>query len=156
MISNWRTFRSIVVTMIATLHTKQLPEPSLCTRDGDLHFKVSFTDPQTVILGPRVSTNRLRRIAVNLASFAVVLGVVLCWFVAPHVSYRRRDALCALIPFYAFWFVARMGWRLAYLPYRDWLPRDDERPTWRLVMHPARPGRWAHVAAPSPDRATAA
>jgi hypothetical protein len=57
----------------------------------------------------------------------VVLSGLL-WFVTPLVSYRRRDALCGLIPFYNIWFVARIAWRLAYLPHRDWDPRPDERP----------------------------
>ncbi|GAA1788269.1 hypothetical protein GCM10009682_08000 [Luedemannella flava] len=83
------------------------------------------------------------RISLGLANMLV--PVLLLAFVTPLVSYRRRDALCALIPFYNIWFTARIAWRLAYLPYHDWLPRDDERADWQLVRHPADPARLAHV-----------
>ncbi|GAA1748327.1 hypothetical protein [Luedemannella helvata] len=80
-----------------------------------------------------------------LGALRLLRPVVMLWFTAPLVSYRRRDALCGLIPFYSLWFGARIAWRLAYLPYRDWLPRPDEHPHWRLVEHPARPGQLAHL-----------
>jgi uncharacterized membrane protein len=49
----------------------------------------------------------------------VVLAPLVAWL-APKVSYRRRDALIAP------WAFAVIAWRIAYLPYRDWPPRDDE------------------------------
>jgi hypothetical protein len=44
----------------------------------------------------------------------------------PLVSYRRRDSLLVLIPFYAIYLAGRVGFRLANLPARDWPPRPDE------------------------------
>jgi hypothetical protein len=41
-------------------------------------------------------------------------------WLAPKVSYRRRDAL------FAPWVFLIAAWRITYLPYRDWPPRDDE------------------------------
>ena len=54
----------------------------------------------------------------NLASWAIP-ALVVAWL-GPTVSYRRRDAL--LGPLFL-WVVA---WRVTFLPYRDWPPRDDE------------------------------
>jgi hypothetical protein len=45
----------------------------------------------------------------------------------PLVSYRRRDWLImAIIPFWNAALAAKVGWRLANLPARDWRPRPDE------------------------------
>jgi hypothetical protein len=42
-------------------------------------------------------------------------------------QYRRRDSLLmALFPFMNFVLAAKVGWRLANLPSRDWRPRPDE------------------------------
>ncbi|SNS54953.1 hypothetical protein [Actinoplanes regularis] len=41
-------------------------------------------------------------------------------WLAPKVSYRRRDAL--LGP----WMLGIIAWRISYLPYHDWSPRDDQ------------------------------
>jgi len=49
----------------------------------------------------------------------VLLAPFVAWL-APKVSYRRRDAL------FAPWAFLIVAWRVAYLPYRDWAPRDDE------------------------------
>ncbi|WP_305782925.1 hypothetical protein [Symbioplanes lichenis] len=48
---------------------------------------------------------------------------------APHGSYRRRDAVLGLVPLYGWYLVAVLSWRLALLPLRDWEPRADE--LWR-------------------------
>jgi len=48
---------------------------------------------------------------------------------APHASYRRRDAWQGLVPLLGWYLIAVMAWRVALLPYRDWEPRDDEM--WR-------------------------
>jgi hypothetical protein len=48
---------------------------------------------------------------------------------APHGSYRPRDAWLGLIPIYGWYLVCVLCWRVALLPYRDWDPRDDE--LWR-------------------------
>ncbi|KQX66184.1 hypothetical protein ASD06_07345 [Angustibacter sp. Root456] len=58
---------------------------------------------------------------------ALAALVVLMWFVLPLVSYRRRDALMVLIPFYGLWIIGMAFYRLTGLPYRDWRPRPDER-----------------------------
>ena len=69
-------------------------------------------------------------LAVQDATGSDDLAGLAAWFfsapfavwLAPKVSYRRRDAL--LGP----WMIAIIAWRIAYLPYRDWPPRDDEVP----------------------------
>ena len=48
---------------------------------------------------------------------------------APHTSYRRRDAWLGLLPLVGWYLLALMSWRVALLPYRDWEPRADE--LWR-------------------------
>ncbi|BCJ54640.1 hypothetical protein Asp14428_61150 [Actinoplanes sp. NBRC 14428] len=48
---------------------------------------------------------------------------------APHCSYRRRDALAGLVPFYGWYLISVLAWRSALLPLRDWEPRPDE--LWR-------------------------
>jgi hypothetical protein len=48
---------------------------------------------------------------------------------APHSSYRRRDAWLALVPLLGWYLSALMAWRVALLPLRDWEPRSDE--LWR-------------------------
>jgi hypothetical protein len=43
------------------------------------------------------------------------------------VSYRSVDVLLLLfVPIWPFVVAWRVGWRLAFLPYRDWQPRPDE------------------------------
>jgi hypothetical protein len=45
----------------------------------------------------------------------------------PRVSYRRRDWLVILaVPIWQWVLAFRVGYRLAFLPYRDWQPRPDE------------------------------
>jgi hypothetical protein len=63
---------------------------------------------------------------VDVSILALVVAVM--WFVLPRVAYRRRDVLMVLIPGYGIWVAARAFSRLAALPFRDWRPRDDERP----------------------------
>ena len=48
---------------------------------------------------------------------------------APHASYRRRDAWLGLVPLLSWYLIAVLAWRVAFLPYRDWEPRTDEM--WR-------------------------
>jgi hypothetical protein len=52
------------------------------------------------------------------------------------VSYRRRDAVAWVIPVLGLLLMARLAWRLASLPYRDWPPRTDE--VGRCRQTPAR------------------
>ncbi|MBM7086643.1 MULTISPECIES: hypothetical protein [Micromonospora] len=58
--------------------------------------------------------------------FVPVPAAATAWL-APRVSYRRRDALLWLVGpgLYVFAIVA---WRVASLPHRDWEPRPDELP----------------------------
>ena len=45
----------------------------------------------------------------------------------PLVSYRRRDWLfISFVPIWGFVVAARVGWRIANLPNRDWPRRPDE------------------------------
>jgi hypothetical protein len=48
---------------------------------------------------------------------------------APHASYRRRDAWLGLLPLSGWYLLCVLAWRVALLPYRDWEPRGDE--LWR-------------------------
>ena len=48
---------------------------------------------------------------------------------APHTSYRRRDAWQGLVPLWGWYLACVLSWRAASLPYRDWEPRGDEM--WR-------------------------
>jgi hypothetical protein len=54
------------------------------------------------------------------------LGV---YVLAPHSSYRRRDAVLGLVPLLGWYLACVLSWRVALLPYRDWEPRADE--LWR-------------------------
>jgi hypothetical protein len=54
----------------------------------------------------------------NLAAWILAAPFVV--WLAPKVSYRRRDAL------FGPWVFLIVAWRITYLPYRDWPPRDDE------------------------------
>lgn len=62
-------------------------------------------------------------------------------WLAPRVSYRRRDALLWLVGpgLYIF---AVIAWRLAFLPYRDWTPRPDEASRIRWLRDPQHAGLW--------------
>jgi hypothetical protein len=48
---------------------------------------------------------------------------------APHTSYRRRDAWQGLVPVWGWYLACVLSWRAALLPLRDWEPRTDE--LWR-------------------------
>ena len=63
---------------------------------------------------------------------------VAMWFVLPRVAYRRRDAVLVLVPFLGWGLAALAAWRGSALPYRDWRPRDDERPRLRQVQGSSR------------------
>lgn len=77
-----------------------------------------------------------------LADFGwIAVPVAATAWLAPRVSYRRRDAL--------WWFVgpgpyifAVIAWRLAFLPYRDWAPRPGEASRACWLRDPRRPGMW--------------
>lgn len=69
-----------------------------------------------------------------LGFWAIVVPFVVRF--APLVSYRRRDAVAAP------WLVFRIAWRLAYLPFRDWPPRDDEVGEARFLRAAEFGDRW--------------
>ncbi|GAA4187705.1 hypothetical protein GCM10023074_00590 [Microbispora amethystogenes] len=49
------------------------------------------------------------------------------FFLTPKVSYRRRDCLMYLVPFFGvFVFPFIIFWRVVRLPLRDWPLRPDE------------------------------
>jgi hypothetical protein len=62
-----------------------------------------------------------------LVTFGWSAGAV--YLLAPHGSYRHRDALPALVPLVGWYLTCVLSWRVALLPYRDWEPRGDE--LWR-------------------------
>jgi hypothetical protein len=70
------------------------------------------------------------KVAVQDAAGSHDLAGLAAWFfsalfvvwLAPKVSYRRRDALLGPC------MIGIIVWRIAYLPYRDWPPREDEVP----------------------------
>ncbi|HET9518966.1 MAG TPA: hypothetical protein VFO77_14690 [Actinoplanes sp.] len=66
-----------------------------------------------------------------LLDFTVTTGwsAVAVYVLAPYASYRRRDALLALVPLLGWYLTCVLSWRVALLPYRDWEPRADE--LWR-------------------------
>ncbi|MBB5873800.1 hypothetical protein F4553_007234 [Allocatelliglobosispora scoriae] len=81
------------------------------------------------------------------AATALFVAGLVAWL-APKVSYRRRDAVwVAAVPYSALYLGWRFARRLAYLPHRDWPPRDDEAPGWIQVSHPTEPGALLYVQA---------
>jgi hypothetical protein len=57
---------------------------------------------------------------------SIIIPAALTAWIAPMVSYRRRDAAWWLIGV-GLYFLALFIWRATLLPYRDWDPRPDER-----------------------------
>ena len=51
-------------------------------------------------------------------------------WLARKVSYRWFDCLFAMIPFYGLFWMLRIMWRIAYLPFADWTPRSEEISNW--------------------------
>jgi hypothetical protein len=76
----------------------------------------------------------------DLLPTAALVGLA-AWL-APKVSYRRRDAWWCLTGIGGIWLFLIIGWRLAYLPHRDWAPRDDEKAQARYLQDPAHAGTW--------------
>ena len=68
-------------------------------------------------------------------------------WLAPKVSYRRRDALWWLTGLGGLWLFFVVAWRLAYLPYKDWPPRDDELARVVYRRQPPHVGVWRDGAA---------
>jgi hypothetical protein len=60
---------------------------------------------------------------------------IVAWL-APKISYRRRDALLGS------WMILTIGWRIASLPYRDWPPRDDEVPQAQYIGKAELGAQW--------------
>ncbi|MEU2613786.1 hypothetical protein ABZ570_19675 [Micromonospora sp. NPDC007271] len=82
--------------------------------------------------------------------------MVTAWL-APHASYRRRDALWWFVGPVGLFIFAVIAWRLASLPYRDWAPRPDEAPRMRWLHSGQQAGLWylpeAAKNSSPPDRA---
>lgn len=75
-------------------------------------------------------------IAEEWTGWAALDWIVVCGWsaasvavLAPHTSYRRRDALLGLVPVAGWYLTCVLAWRVALLPHRDWEPRTDE--LWR-------------------------
>jgi len=79
----------------------------------------------------------------------IVVVFVLGALAATRVSYRWFDAFLLLIPIFGLFFLVKLAWRLAFLPYRDWAPRPDEAPRWRKVAHPSRPNAGLYLVDPA-------
>ncbi|GAA1403708.1 DUF2510 domain-containing protein [Catellatospora coxensis] len=67
---------------------------------------------------------------------------------ATRVGYRKRDFLLLLIPLYNYFLICRIVWRTTYLPFADWLPRDEDAANWRQVPHPTLPGELLYARVP--------
>ncbi len=78
---------------------------------------------------------------VRQSTLTLVLIGLTAWL-APKVSYRRRDALWCLTGLGGLVLFFIVAWRLAYLPYRDWPPRDDELPQAVYRREPPHVGVW--------------
>ena len=73
---------------------------------------------------------------------------------APHASYRRRDAWLGLVPLLGWYLLCVLAWRVALLPYRDWEPRGDE--SWRARWLTGELiGFWRADPLPAPSRSGA-
>lgn len=88
-----------------------------------------------LVLGVAVPSFIIRRLiearmgSGPLSDFAgIVVPVAVTAWLAPRVSYRRRDALWWLTGGVGLYLFAVIAWRVAFLPYRDWAPRPDEAP----------------------------
>jgi hypothetical protein len=82
-----------------------------------------------------------------LVTCAVTAAAVLV--LAPHGSYRRRDAVLGFVPLYGWYLTAVLSWRVALLPLRDWEPRADE--LWRARwLTGDRVGYWRADTLPPP------
>jgi hypothetical protein len=79
-------------------------------------------------------------VAGNLTSTSLMISVT-AWL-APKVSYRRRDALWWITGIGGAWLFLILAWRLAYLPFKDWPPRDDELSHAVYLREPTYAGVW--------------
>ncbi|MEU7904957.1 hypothetical protein [Actinoplanes sp. NPDC049118] len=89
----------------------------------------------------------------DLLVFLIPTAALICvtaWL-APKVSYRRRDAFWWLTGIGGLWLFPVIAWRLAYLPHRDWAPRDDELRRVRYLQDLRYVGTWL----PADDRESA-
>ncbi|MGR6316398.1 hypothetical protein Q2K19_11080 [Micromonospora soli] len=77
---------------------------------------------------------------VDLA-WVTVPAVMVAWL-APRASYRRRDVLLCLLGPVVLYFFVIIAWRVAYLPFRDWAPRPDEKPRAHWLRDAQHTGTW--------------
>jgi hypothetical protein len=83
----------------------------------------------------------------DVASTLLLTGLT-AWL-APRVSYRRRDALWWLTGVGGLWLFFIVAWRVAYLPHRDWPPRDDELRHADYLRDPQYAGIWRMAVTPN-------
>jgi hypothetical protein len=72
---------------------------------------------------------------------SIIIPAALTAWIAPLVSYRRRDAawmLAGVGPYLLALFV----WRATLLPYRDWDPRPDEQNATHWASDPEYGALW--------------
>ena len=58
-------------------------------------------------------------------AYLVVLGILAV--LAPKVGYRWFDCFLAAIPIYGLFFVFRIANRIAFLPNKDWVERNESK-----------------------------
>jgi hypothetical protein len=92
------------------------------------------------LLGEALTALTRSDLAGDLTS--TLLLILLTAWLAPKVSYRRRDALWWITGVGGLWLFLILAWRLAYLPHKDWPPRDDELPHAVYLREPPYAGVW--------------
>jgi hypothetical protein len=72
---------------------------------------------------------------------SIIIPAALTAWLAPMVSYRRRDAAWVLVGA-GLYFLALFVWRATLLPYRDWDPRPDEQDATHWASDPEYGALW--------------
>lgn len=127
------------------------PDPSAHMASGTPRSVLVRTLLTAVIIGTLlVLANRAAEFALAALSLpthgylrdwgALGLLALTLFLPATRVGYRKRDFLLLLIPLYNYFLICRIVWRTVYLPFADWLPRDEDAANWRQVPHPRLPG----------------
>ncbi|MET0493186.1 MAG: hypothetical protein ABW000_08660 [Actinoplanes sp.] len=93
-----------------------------------------------LVLGEAVTALTRSDLAGDATSILLLMS--LTGWLAPKVSYRRRDALWWITGVGGLWLFLIIAWRLAYLPHKDWPPRDDELPHAVYLREPPYAGVW--------------
>ena len=93
-----------------------------------------------LVLGEAVTALARSDVAGDVTSILLLMSLT-AWL-APKVSYRRRDAFWWITGVGGLWLFPILAWRLAYLPHKDWPPRDDELPHAVYLREPSYAGVW--------------